>query len=141
MWHATAVKPGVPLWKRIVKYEPGVDRAASWNLLIEEDGSIYQSVSFERGAWHCGRGSVDGIPINRSTIGIELAAGEDYMDRQWPSAQVDAAQSVLDVIILHYNLMDRSRVSLLHSAYDPTRRSDPGRSWERELRRLVGSIA
>ncbi len=130
IWHATAVKPGTPLWKRIVKYKLGVDRPASWHLIIEADGRIYQSVSFERAAWHCSAGLVDGHRPNRVTVGIELAA-LDYR-QTWPAPQVAAARRVLAALADRYE-MQRKHVAYAHSALDPARRADPGPEWMAEV--------
>lgn len=121
VWHATSCAPGTPLWRRIRTYRPGVDRAASWHVIVEADGRIYQSVSLERAAWHC-RGR------NADSIGIELAAGDDYDARAWPAAQVDAARELVAVLVDHYPIA-REHAGLLHSELDPARRGDPGRTW------------
>ena len=57
------------------------DRAASWHVLIAKDGTILQSIPFNRGAWHVGKpGRIAGRlfgNINRATVGCELCnAGE-----------------------------------------------------------------
>jgi N-acetylmuramoyl-L-alanine amidase len=49
---------------------------ASWHLMIDKSGSLFQSVSFNKGSWHVGKpGRIAGqdfVNINRATIGIEL---------------------------------------------------------------------
>lgn len=49
---------------------------ASWHIMIARDGSVFQSVSFDKGSWHVGRrGKIAGRDfdnINRATIGVEL---------------------------------------------------------------------
>jgi N-acetyl-anhydromuramyl-L-alanine amidase AmpD len=126
--HYTAVKPGVPLWNRIRKYKRGVDRAASWHLLIEESGAIYQSVSFLRGAWHCAKGRIDGHRVNACSVGIELAGfGTEFSDRQ-----IQAFERVLRALVEEYR-MARQHACYAHSAFDPERRSDPGPLWMAEI--------
>lgn len=73
--HATSTKASVAaLARRIRSYKAGVDRAASWHLIVGKDGRITQSVPFTRGAWHC-RGNVKFAGMmfrtNRVSIGIE----------------------------------------------------------------------
>lgn len=128
VWHYTCVAPGIPLWKRITTYKPGVDRAASWHLLIEADGQIYQSVSFRQGAWHCLPTPHNVLPSapNNCSIGIELAAKGD---QEWPLLQIDAARSVLGVLVKTYPTIERKFAGLLHSQLDPDRRDDPGPTW------------
>lgn len=125
VWHYTAVKPGTPLWKRIVTYRRGVDRAASWHLIIEADGRLYQSVSFQRAAWHCSAGLVAGHRPNLTTVGIELASLDGKV---WPAPQVAAAGRVLRALADRYPIT-RGDAGHAHSALDPARRSDPGRPW------------
>lgn len=69
IWHYTAGVGGAgyarTLAERIQTYKKGVDRAASWHVVISKTGEIFQSVPFTRGAWHC-RGQ------NSKFLGIEL---------------------------------------------------------------------
>ena len=86
VWHATGGVggPGFAdgLARRIQTYRRGIDRAASWHLLIARDsGHVYQSAPLMVGTWHVGRpGSIAGTRyqnINGVTIGVELEnAGE-----------------------------------------------------------------
>lgn len=79
-WHWTGgvCRPGYAarLADRLRGYRRGVDRAASWHVVISKQGWVYQSISFERGAWHSAVGHVrDGEQrhrVNRSLVGIEL---------------------------------------------------------------------
>ena len=52
VWHATGGvgRPGAAerLARRIQTYRPGVDRPASWHLLVGKDGTVYQSASVLR---------------------------------------------------------------------------------------------
>lgn len=92
-WHWTggvcrAGYAGV-LAKKIRTYRHGVDRAASWHLVISKQGWVYQSVSLARGAWHSAHGQVHvddrSHRVNRSLIGIELenAGRVKHLDGQW----------------------------------------------------------
>lgn len=122
--HYTAVKPGVPLWNRIRTYDPARDRAASWHVLIEDDGSVYQSVPFVRGSWHCARGRIDGHRVNACSVGIELAGhGKAFTDQQ-----VSAFETLLTALVVAYDIR-RENACYAHSMFDPTRRSDPGALW------------
>jgi hypothetical protein len=98
VWHATGGVGGATfaegLARRIQRYQRGVDRPASWHLLIARDtGSIYQSAPFSVGTWHVGRpGIVAGARfanVNAATIGVELENAGPLMRRAdgvyvWP---------------------------------------------------------
>lgn len=80
VWHWTAGRGGPgfseALARRAQTYKRGIDRAASWHVLIARDGVIYQSAPFAIGTWHVGRpGVIAGQRfdnINRATVGCEL---------------------------------------------------------------------
>jgi hypothetical protein len=80
VWHGTggACRPGYGerLARRIQTYRRGVDRPASWHLLVARDGTIYQSAPLSVGTWHVGRpGQLGGRAfrnINAATVGVEL---------------------------------------------------------------------
>jgi N-acetyl-anhydromuramyl-L-alanine amidase AmpD len=80
VWHWTAGRGGPgfaeSLARRAQSYRKGVDRPASWHVLISKDGTIYQSAPFTVGTWHVGRpGLITGRRfenVNRATIGCEL---------------------------------------------------------------------
>ncbi len=145
LWHATSVKPGTALWKRIEKYDRKKDRAASWHCLIETDGIIYQSIPFTLGAWHCrdtpewaslyrAGSTLPHVPPNRSLVGIELAATEECErpGYEWPRPQREAALELRDTIAGEYSMYARL-TDLAHSQLDPSRRGDPGPDWMRIL--------
>lgn len=80
VWHWTGGRGGrgfgEMLARRAQTYRRGIDRAASWHVLIAKDGAIYQSAPFWVGTWHVGRpGVLAGrrfANINRATVGCEL---------------------------------------------------------------------
>lgn len=80
VWHWTSGRggPGFAerLCRRVQTYRRGIDRPASWHVLIARDGVIYQSAPFLVGTWHVGRpGVIAGQRfdnINRATVGCEL---------------------------------------------------------------------
>jgi hypothetical protein len=80
VWHWTSGRGGTGfaerLARRVQTYRRGVDRPASWHVLIARDGVIYQSAPLLVGTWHVGRpGVIAGQRfdnINRATIGCEL---------------------------------------------------------------------
>ncbi len=92
-WHWTGgvCRPGYAarLAQRIRGYKRGVDRAASWHVVIAKQGWVYQSISFEQGAWHSAVGRVADGPqahrVNRSLVGIELenAGRLRYLEGAW----------------------------------------------------------
>ena len=126
IWHYTATKPGTArsLAKRIQKYDPKKDRAASWHVVVERDGTVYQSVPFERGAWHCAKGVVDHHKMNACSVGIEVV-GHGQPD-DYPPVVVRALGEVVGAIRRAYPLVHRARAGLQHSTFDPARRSDAG---------------
>jgi hypothetical protein len=80
VWHYTDGRggPGYAegLARRIQTFRQGVDRPASWHLVIAKDGAIYQSAPFTVGTWHVGKpGLIAGrrfANINHVTVGCEL---------------------------------------------------------------------
>ena len=80
VWHWTSGRggPGFAerLARRVQTYRRGVDRPASWHVLVARDGVIYQSAPLLVGTWHVGRpGVIAGQRldnINRATVGCEL---------------------------------------------------------------------
>ncbi len=80
VWHWTSGRggPGFAerLCRRVQTYRRGIDRPASWHVLIGRYGVIYQSAPLLVGTWHVGRpGVISGQRfdnINRVTIGCEL---------------------------------------------------------------------
>lgn len=104
------------------------DRAASWHLSIEGDGSIVQMASCMVGTWHAGGGSAKPIPgvgpANRFSVGIELIGDGSA----FPDAQVTAACRVWRALCLAYRI-PRARAMVTHAELDPTRKRDPGPLW------------
>lgn len=80
VWHATGGVGGLRfaegLARRIQNYRRGVDRPASWHVLIAASGTIFQSAPLTVGTWHVGRPGVVGgtnhPSVNAVTIGVEL---------------------------------------------------------------------
>lgn len=129
VWHYTATKPGTAkrmAKRRTKKRKPG-QRAASWHITLGSDGRIWQMVSVEAGAWHS-RGRFHGLKVNRCLIGVELEGfGEIF-----PQPQCWAATRLVRAMADDYE-MRRAEMSLKHSQFDPTRRSDPGALWSDAL--------
>jgi N-acetyl-anhydromuramyl-L-alanine amidase AmpD len=130
VWHYTATDHGTAraLARRIRSYRKGVDRAASWHVCIAHDGVLWQSVPFLRGAWHCGRGAIEGHRVNRCSVGVELEGRGD----SFPASQVLAAVRLVHVLAAAYPIT-REHAGYGHSQFDPKRRSDPGPQWMAEL--------
>ncbi len=104
------------------------DRAASWHISVEADGSIVQQASLEVGCWHA-LGAIPGVgPVNRTSVGIELIG---RTPGPWPLAQQDGARRVWRAVVQSYGI-PRARAMLPHSEIDRGRRSDPGALWMRE---------
>jgi len=80
VWHATGGVGGPRfaegLARRIQTYRRGVDRPASWHVLISATGTLFQNAPFSVGTWHVGRpGVIAGMrhpSVNAVTIGVEL---------------------------------------------------------------------
>ena len=130
VWHYTATERGTAraLARRIRSYQTGVDRAASWHVCIGNDGVLWQSVSFTRGSWHCGKGTIEGHRVNRCSVGIELEGHGDA----FPARQVLAAVRLVHALAAVYPIA-REHAAYGHSQFDPKRRSDPGPVWMAEL--------
>jgi N-acetyl-anhydromuramyl-L-alanine amidase AmpD len=134
VWHYTATKVGSGrgLAKRIRAFDRVKDRAASWHVLVTARGELLQSVSFERGSWHCSKGTIDGHRMNRCTVGVELEGyGETF-----PQPQQDAAERLLAVLVERYGI-PRDEAGLGHRDFDPTRRADPGDVWAALLPAMI----
>lgn len=129
-WHASATAPGTAgnMARRRSRPRTREDRAASWHLSIEADGSIVQMASAEVGCWHA-QGRISGAgPANRVSVGIELIGFERG---PWPLAQVDGARRVARALVQSYGIK-RALAAVPHAVIDPDRRSDPGKLWMRE---------
>jgi hypothetical protein len=80
VWHWTAGRGGPGFGEALARhaqtYQRGIDRPASWHVLIAKDGAIFQSAPFSIGTWHVGKpGLIAGQRfdnINRATVGCEL---------------------------------------------------------------------
>lgn len=129
--HYTATDPGTAIVmanKRVKPYRRILDRAASWHVSVEADGSIVQMAPFIAGCWHAGGRSAKPIaglgPANRTAVGVELVGhGEN-----WPAAQVAAAARVWRALVRAYTI-PRARAMVTHQELDPTRKRDPGELW------------
>ncbi len=103
------------------------DRAASWHISIEGDGSIVQMASLLSGTWHAG-GTIKGLGDgNRCSIGIEMIGWERG---PFPDAQVIGAARVWRAVVEAYGI-PRARAMIEHATICPGRRSDPGPAWMR----------
>lgn len=104
------------------------DRAASWHISIEGDGSIIQMASCKVGCWHAGGPTSQPIPhvgaANRTAVGIELIGDGSV----FPAAQVESAKRVWCAIVKAYHLT-RGTAMVGHSQLDPSRKRDPGPVW------------
>lgn len=134
VWHFTATDHGTArsLARRIRTYRRGLDRAASWHVIVAHDGVHWQSVPFLRGAWHCATGEIAGHRVNACSVGIEL---EGHGDR-FPAEQVFAAARLIRTLAHAYPIREVDAMHG-HREYDPARRSDPGPIWEAMLPGLV----
>ncbi len=80
VWHTTDGTGGPGYAEMLAqgarRFRPGVDRPASWHVLIARNGAIYQSASFQVGTWPVGKpGVIAGrkfANINVGTVGVEI---------------------------------------------------------------------
>ena len=135
VWHFTATDHGTArsLARRIRSYKRGVDRAASWHVIVAHDGVIWQSVPLLRGAWHCAKGTIAGHRVNACSIGVELE-GRGYT---FSHDQVWAAGLLVRTLRETYDIQPE-QAGHGHSEFDPKRRSDPGPIWS--MRELPGLL-
>ena len=142
MAHYTATDPGtaVAMAKNRQRARTPADRAASWHLTIDADGSVVQMITLNRVAWHAGSDTAKPIPgvgsANNNSIGIELVGRGDV----FPSSQVAAACKVWRAIVRAYGIQ-REHAMITHQSIDPTRRSDPGPVWTSQHAGMVLDFA
>jgi N-acetyl-anhydromuramyl-L-alanine amidase AmpD len=94
--HGTATLRGTT--KALLRGLRESERQASWHVLIDEAGGIWQSISFDHAAWHAGSESaaladIAGhlLPVNMCSVGIELINAGEVRSvggqwRAWPFA-------------------------------------------------------
>jgi N-acetyl-anhydromuramyl-L-alanine amidase AmpD len=133
VWHYSATNPGTAMnmaKRRMEPYKKGVDRAASWHVSIEQDGTLVQMLPLTAGAWHC-------VGKNRTHLGFELIGhGKEY-----PEAQVVAARQLVQACVDAYGWLPQ-QCKLEHKDVDPKRRADCGEPWTSTvLPRLLSEIA
>lgn len=133
VWHYTATDVGTAanLAKRIRKYKRGVDRAASWHVCVGSDGTLWQSVPFLRGSWHCAKGTIGGHRVNACSVGVELEGHGKISEDQ-----VRAAELLVRGLRYTYDIHP-DHAGRGHREFDPKRRSDPGPVWEALLPGLL----
>jgi N-acetyl-anhydromuramyl-L-alanine amidase AmpD len=116
-------------------------REASWHVLIDERGGIFQSISFTRAAWHAGSASAARVDlggaltaVNACSVGIELInagevrkVGAEY--RAWPFAG-DKERKPGPVVPLTQTVDVGRRI---YHAYTPAQYE----AWRRVMRALV----
>lgn len=137
VFHYTATDVGTAknLAKRIRTYKRGVDRAASWHVCVGADGTLWQSVSFLRGSWHCAKGTIAGHRVNACSVGVEL----EGHGKEFPLAQVEAAERLVHALAEAYDIR-REHAGHGHVEFDPARRSDPGPVWNALLPSLLDRV-
>lgn len=131
--HYSATKYGTAanMAKARSKQRQPEDRAASWHVSIEGDGTIVQMAPFTKGCWHAGGASCKPIPghgkPNLCSVGIELIGFGD----SFPEAQVRSACMVWRALCFYYAI-ERKDAMYQHSQLDPKRRKDPGPVWMKQ---------
>jgi hypothetical protein len=137
---ATAHGTAVNMAKRLAVKMSKDDRAASWHVSIEGDGSIIQQAPFKVGCWHAGGPTAKPIPglgsANRTSVGIELVGDGSA----FPEPQVIAACRVWAALVAAYRI-PRDRAMVTHQELDPTRKRDPGALWMKTYAPRVLSAA
>lgn len=144
--HYTATNPGTAIGMARRRQQPWSEFAAdyrksypgkpvpqnSWHLSIEAGGGIVQMAPFTSGCWHVGSPTAKKIPGvgwgNRTAVGIELVNND--RGKTFPPAQVESACEVWRAIVQAYDI-PLEHAMITHQELDPTRRSDPGKTWMR----------
>lgn len=125
-YSATEFKTARNMANRRTVQRTAKDRAASWHISVEGDGSIVQMASCEAGTWHAG-GTIKGLGSgNRVSVGIELIG----WGKAFPQAQVLSAARVWRAIVQSYGIQRRWAMvphSAVHSG-----KNDPGPVWAKE---------
>lgn len=94
------------LAEEIRGYDRTRDRPASWHVLVAKDGTIYQSVPFNLGSWHCGRpGRVGGKPVK---------VGGAWDATAWPGGKLFANVNAATVGV---ELLNSGRLEKVGSSY------------------------
>lgn len=131
--HYTATDPGTGrvMARNRQRRRTKNDRAASWHVTIETDGTVIQMAPLTAACWHAGSPTARRIPgvgfANNTAVGIELVGH----GREFPPEQVAAAARVWRAIVTAYDIQ-RELAMVTHAELDPQRRSDPGPVWMRE---------
>jgi N-acetylmuramoyl-L-alanine amidase CwlA len=105
------------------------DRAASWHVSVEQDGTIVQMAPFNVGCWHAGGMTARAIPgvgkANYVAIGIERVGFEK--DKSIPEPQIQACIDLIKALAVEYGITREHFVG--HKDLDPKRKIDPGPAW------------
>jgi N-acetyl-anhydromuramyl-L-alanine amidase AmpD len=133
VWHWSATNPGTAQTmakNRLAAFKPGKDRAASWHVSIETDGTLLQMLPFTAGAWHC-RGH------NHTKLGIELIGhGKSYTE-----AQIESARQLCQALVDKYAFRPED-LKHEHRHFEPDRRTDCGPPWtDKHLPEILSKIA
>ncbi len=121
------------------------DRAASWHISVEQDGSIVQMAPFNVGCWHAGGGAsspkppripdYEHVSPNLCSVGIERIGMED--DKVIPDKQIQAMKHLIRALATEYPISRRHVVG--HKDIDPTRKKDPGPAWKSHEQSVLDS--
>ncbi len=124
------------------------EREVSSHYAIDEDGTIYQLVAYEKRAWHAGPSSWQGQDnVNHFSIGIELQNGGYHagyaLTGEWPpfpDAQINALMELLKALMAKFPIPLGRVVG--HEDIAPGRKIDPGPvfPWNKVRESLVGDI-
>ena len=140
--HFTDTGPGtstVMAHNRARAFQTG-DRAASWHITIDTDGSVVQMIPLDHVAWHAGGPTARPVPgigsANHNTNGIELVGDGSV----FTAPQVTTACAVWRAIVRHYGI-PREHAMITHQSIDPERRDDPGPIWMGQHAPVVLSAA
>lgn len=109
----------------------------SWHFSVEGDGTIWQMVPSDRGAWHArttdkARARFNNVPPYKCAIGVELVGHGTH----FPQIQVRAACRLWRALVSAYPVV-RGLAMVGHSEIDPTRKADPGPLWTAQHADLV----
>ncbi len=125
IWHNTSTKGGAKGMadRRVPPHDSTKEKKnTSWHFTVDRDGTLWQLVPVNKGAYHCADGKVGGKKPNNCTIGVELVGtGESFTEAQYKTCR--ALIRTLG-ITAHYG----------HSVLSDDGKTDPGAVFERAFR-------
>ena len=103
------------------------DVRVSSHLVIGRGGAVYQSVAFDKRAWHAGESEFQGrARCNDFSIGIELEGTDQDPDEL---IQYQTLVAISAALIAHYPALTAERI-VGHDTIASGRKTDPGQRFD-----------